>query len=115
MVEPHDLLKPGEIRSGVDLRMVFYRPVVETQEEPLELRDDAVLVVAGIANEGAARVRVVTRQVLRVGIVATPNDIAEQERVAISPVIGSSLATPRTPSVPKSLLIRCFIPVLPRS
>jgi hypothetical protein len=82
-MEPHNLLKLVEIHLGVDFRVILYGPIMEAQEKPLQLRNDAVLIITGIANEGTARVGVIARQILSVGVAAAPNLIAEQKRVAI--------------------------------
>src|SRR5262245_31463803 len=56
IVESHEPLNVCEHHS----RIVCHGAVVKSQEETVELRNDGVLVVTRISNEGTAWVRIVT-------------------------------------------------------
>ena len=80
VMKPDKLLKLAEIG---DLRMVVDDFVVETQEQTLQLRDDCILVVTRIADQGPARFRIVAREIARFRILAARDRIAEEEFVAV--------------------------------
>ena len=76
VVESHELLNIGEWQA----RIIRQDTIMKSQEKPLKLGNNAVLVVAWISDERAPRIGSVARQVLRVGVAALER-IAEQERV----------------------------------
>src|SRR5262249_62293134 len=80
IVEPDQLLNLRRRPA----RILRHHAVVEPKEQPLELRDDAVLVVARISDEGPPRVGIVARQVAGARIAAVPQGIPkEKELIAI--------------------------------
>src|SRR5215471_16591934 len=76
VMESNEFLDARKVHS----RVISQSAIVEPQEEPLQLRNNAVLVVARVPNQRPPGICVVARQVPCIRR-ASRNWIAEQKRV----------------------------------